>query len=94
MLIRVVRMEFKPSKTDAFLDIFHSSVDRIRSSEGCQQVQLKKDPKQSNVYYTHSVWESELYLNAYRNSEFFGETWSKTKKLFIAKPQAFSLVDP
>lgn len=94
MLIRVVRMEFEPSKVDAFLDIFHSSKDRILSSEGCQQVQLKKDPKQSNVYYTHSIWESEFHLNQYRESDFFGKTWNKTKKLFCAKPQAFSLVDP
>ncbi|MFZ9045066.1 MAG: putative quinol monooxygenase [Cyclobacteriaceae bacterium] len=94
MLIRVVRMEFDPNKINDFLEIFHKSEDLIKNAEGCMDVQLKKDPRLSNVFYTHSIWKSEEDLNRYRNSDFFSETWGATKKHFNGKPQAFSLVDP
>ena len=94
MLIRIVRMEFEPEKISDFLEIFEHSAPRIRAFEGCQQVQLKRDPQLSTVYYTHSIWHSETHLNEYRNSPFFRETWQKTKQLFSGKPQAYSLIDP
>jgi heme-degrading monooxygenase HmoA len=44
------------------------------------------------VFFTYSKWESEADLNHYRFSAFFKETWTKTKMLFAAQPNAWSVV--
>ncbi|TPE44249.1 putative quinol monooxygenase [Pontibacter mangrovi] len=90
MLIRIVRMTFKPEKTEEFLEIFRNSKDRIRAFEGCNHVELLQDLHQPNVYSTYSLWDSEEHLNAYRGSELFGQVWPATKTLFAAKPEAWS----
>jgi heme-degrading monooxygenase HmoA len=43
------------------------------------------------VYFTISQWESEEALNNYRHSEFFKQTWVKTKALFQERAEAYSL---
>ena len=91
MIIRIVRMTFEPTKTEVFLDIFYRSEKQIRMMPGCLHLELWKDINQDNVFVTHSHWESEDALNAYRESEFFGKVWKETKALFIEKPVAFSV---
>lgn len=91
MIIRIVRMTFIPEKTEAFLDIFNQSKSRILNMEGCLHLELWQDLHQSNVFITHSHWESEMALNNYRESEFFREIWKETKTLFTEKPMAFSV---
>ncbi|WP_092104555.1 putative quinol monooxygenase [Pontibacter chinhatensis] len=90
MLIRIVRMTFKPEKTEEFLEIFRNSKDKIRAFEGCQHVELLQDLHQPNVFSTYSLWDSEEHLNNYRGSELFGQVWPATKTLFAAKPEAWS----
>ncbi|WP_162052674.1 putative quinol monooxygenase [Pontibacter pamirensis] len=92
MITRIVRMTFTPEKTEEFLEIFRSSKEEIRGFEGCKHVELLQDVNTPNVYSTYSLWDSEGHLNEYRNSELFGQVWPKTKKLFAAKPQAWSLI--
>jgi len=92
MLLRIVRLEFHEQNIDDFLMIFHKSKSRIEAFDGCKKVDLYKDSKEKNVFYTHSIWESEEKLDQYRNSGFFKSTWAATKKLFSAKPLAYSLV--
>jgi quinol monooxygenase YgiN len=92
MLIRIVRMTFKPEKTAEFLEIFRNSKARIRAFEGCQHVELLQDLHQPNIYSTYSLWDSEEHLNNYRDSELFGQVWPATKTLFADKPQAWSHV--
>jgi quinol monooxygenase YgiN len=87
-------MEFNPDKTGEFIKIFNESKPFIERSEGCIKVELFRDSELENVFYTHSLWENEKFLNKYRKIDFFTETWNKTKKLFSGKPKAFSLVDP
>jgi quinol monooxygenase YgiN len=91
MLIRVVRMTFMIEHTEAFLEIFRSSEDRIRQMPGCQHLELWQDANTPNIYCTYSHWESEEALNAYRKSALFGEVWPATKALFAASAQAFSV---
>jgi len=90
MLIRIVRMTFKPEKTEEFLEIFRNSKDKIRAFEGCQHVELLQDLHQPNVFSTYSLWDSEEHLNKYRGSELFGQVWPATKTLFADKPEAWS----
>jgi quinol monooxygenase YgiN len=90
MIIRIVKMEFKPEKTDEFLSIFNQSHDKIRSSKGCMNLSLVRDINDPGIFFTISHWESSEALDAYRKSNLFISTWSKTKILFKEKAQAWS----
>ncbi|MEO0895932.1 MAG: antibiotic biosynthesis monooxygenase family protein [Bacteroidota bacterium] len=92
MITRIVRMEFKEESLEAFHEIFESSKQAIRSFPGCHQLELHQDAHDPNVRYTYSLWDKQESLDAYRKSELFGSVWPRTKKLFDAKPQAFSLI--
>jgi quinol monooxygenase YgiN len=92
MITRIVRMEFVPEKVETFLELFRDTKSRIRHFPGVQHLELHRDASNPNVFYTYSIWESEAALEAYRVSPLFESVWSRTKVLFAAKPQAFSLV--
>jgi hypothetical protein len=92
MILRIVRMEFRPEALAEFHAIFDQSKQAIRNFPGCHHLELHQDPKNPQVRYTYSHWESENALNAYRDSELFASVWPRTKALFAARPQAFSLV--
>lgn len=91
MLIRYVRMTFREDAIDKFQEIFNESKDKIRAMTGCKHLELMRDISQSNIFMTHSHWDSEEDLNNYRDSELFRSTWAKTKVLFADKPMAFSV---
>ena len=59
--------------------------------EGCSHLELLNDINSPNIYFTYSYWNDETDLNNYRNSELFASVWSKTKILFCAKPEAWSV---
>ncbi|WP_192345996.1 putative quinol monooxygenase [Algoriphagus sp. Y33] len=90
MLIRIVRMTFKPDAVDLFLQYFHSNKNSIRNFAGCHHLELWQDENEKNIFLTCSHWESEEKLNQYRDSELFKSVWAFTKALFSEKPQAFS----
>lgn len=92
MIIRIVKMSFEPEKVDEFLELFNSSKHLIRNFKGCSHLELLNDLKYGTIFFTYSWWESETDLNNYRNSELFENVWSKTKILFSAKPEAWSVV--
>jgi heme-degrading monooxygenase HmoA len=84
-------MTFAPEKIDTFQEIFNHSKSYILAMPGCLHLELWQDLHHANVFVTHSHWESEEALDAYRNSDLFISVWSKTKILFSAKPLAFSV---
>jgi heme-degrading monooxygenase HmoA len=86
-------MEFAPEKVNEFIELFTGTRHKIASFEGCKGVQLLNDVAASNVFFTHSLWQSEKELENYRNSELFKETWTKTKAMFSNKAQAWSLTN-
>ena len=90
MLIRIVRMTFKPEEVQAFLENFEANKTFIRDFPGCQHLELWQDETHKNIFVTYSHWESEKALDQYRDSELFKSVWSFTKALFSEKPQAFS----
>ena len=91
MLVRIVKMTFSADKTDEFQVRFHNVKDKIIEFEGCELLELYRDKSDSNVFFTYSYWQSEEDLNRYRNSDFFKEVWSNTKKMFTKKPEALSV---
>ncbi len=94
MILRVVKMEFNEGDLDTFLGIFGKYSDQIRAAEGVHEVQLKQDIKDPCICFTLSHWESEAFLNQYRDSALFNEVWGQVKPLFRAKAQAWSITDP
>jgi quinol monooxygenase YgiN len=91
MLVRIVKMTFKPEKIDLFLEIFDVNKEKIRNSKGCSLLELYRDKKNTNIFFTYSHWNTEDDLENYRNSELFDDLWSKTKILFNDKAQAWSV---
>ncbi len=91
MIVRVVQMTFRPEKVKEFTTLFYERKHIIRDFAGCTHLELWQDSKDENVFFTYSMWDSEAALNHYRFSEFFKDTWGKTKALFADKPQAWSV---
>ncbi len=92
MIIRIVQMTFREEAIPAFEGLFAERKGRIRSFEGCLHLELWQDANNPATFFTYSHWESEAYLNQYRFSEFFKETWGLTKALFADGPKAWSVV--
>jgi len=90
MLIRVVRMTFKPEAVEDFLTNFDENKHSIRNFPGCHHLELWRDENDKNIFLTHSHWESEEKLNQYRDSELLKTVWTFAKTLFSEKPLAFS----
>lgn len=91
MLTRVVKLTINLENKVDFLRIFDESKEKILAFEGCQHLKLFSDKKYSNIFFTYSIWENETALNNYRHSDLFKDTWSRTKKLFACRPEAWSL---
>lgn len=92
MIIRIVKMSFRPEAVEEFLGNFENNKSRIRQFEGCHHLELLQESGNEHVFFTYSWWENEQSLENYRNSQLFKQVWSKTKILFSDKPQAWSLV--
>ena len=92
MIIRIVKMTFHPGKVDEFENIFNSSKHLIRNFEGCSHLELLNDINRPDIFFTYSYWESEEHLDAYRHSALFESVWAKTKVLFAAAPEAWSVI--
>jgi autoinducer 2-degrading protein len=91
MIIRIVKMTFQPEKTTEFQAIFDASKQLIRNMEGCSHLELLNDINEPNIFFTYSYWDSETDLNNYRQSVVFANVWAKTKVLFSAKAEAWSV---
>jgi quinol monooxygenase YgiN len=91
MFVRIVKMGFAPEHVDTFLENFHNNKQDIRNFKGCRFLELYRDQKVPTVFFTYSYWEHESDLENYRHSELFQNIWAKTKPLFNAKPEAWSV---
>lgn len=91
MIKRIVKMSFNPEHISDFTDVFRTNWQHIKNFEGCRHVELLQDELNPNIFFTYSLWDSEVYLNAYRDSELFAQVWGKTKVLFNAKPEAWTV---
>lgn len=87
-------MTFKADSIERFKDIFNASKDLIAAMEGCKHVELLQDINNPAIFFTLSIWDDPKYLEAYRQSALFEGVWAKTKVLFDAKPEAWSVMTP
>jgi len=91
MLVRIVKMTFRPDAIAAFEALFNDKKTFIRNFPGCLYLELWQDIQQPGVFFTYSHWTGEDALNAYRDSGLFKEVWQQTKPLFAAKAEAWSV---
>ena len=91
MLVRIVKMTFESSETEAFQKLFERNRNKIRGFEGNEFLELYRDKNNKNIFFTYSYWKDEEALENYRVSSLFKEVWSETKKMFSAKPEAWSV---
>ena len=93
MLVRVVRMTFRPEAVPDFLALFERTAPRIRAAPGCHRLDLWRDAADPARFATHSLWTDAAALDAYRASSLFRTTWAATKPLF-AEPATATSYDP
>lgn len=91
MIIRVVKMTFRPEEVDAFRLLFDERKSLIRGFEGCTHLELWQEAARPEVFFTYSWWQSEAHLDAYRASSFFDDTWALTRVKFAARPEAWTV---
>jgi quinol monooxygenase YgiN len=91
MVVRIVRMHFRADAVERFLKTFNDNKESIRNFPGCTYMELMKDIRALNTFVTISHWEKVEDLDEYRQSRLFESVWAKTKPLFSAKAEAFSV---
>tara|TARA_B100000780_G_C21108329_1_gene447713 strand:+ start:1056 stop:1346 length:291 start_codon:yes stop_codon:yes gene_type:complete len=90
MIVRIVKLSFHLENISAFKAIFESNKANIITQKGCMYLEVYQDVENPHIFFTYSKWGSETDLNTYRSSELFQGIWVETKKLFNAKPNAWS----
>ena len=89
--VRIVKMEFQKDKIEVFLSDFDKVKDKIRNQPGNKLLEMYRDKNNTNIFFTYSYWENESDLENYKKTELFKSVWAKTKVLFNAKAQAWSV---
>ena len=91
MIVRLVKMTFRPEEVGRFQELFQGWRHRIIAFPGCRELDLLHDMREPAVFFTRSEWNSPEDLEAYRGSEVFAEVWPAVKSLFAARAEAWSL---
>ena len=90
MIIRLVHLTIESDRIEDFLDLFEQSKDSIRAMPGCLHLTLLQDVTHPGKLSTLSHWVDEDALNAYRDTPFFRDTWTRTKAMFSDRAAAAS----
>ncbi|MBK9759073.1 MAG: antibiotic biosynthesis monooxygenase [Flavobacteriales bacterium] len=91
MMVRVVKMTFRPEEVTTFQDLFEGWRHRIIAFPGCIQLQLLHDQADRRIFFTYSEWNTPADLEAYRKSDVFASVWPVVKKLFASPAEAWSV---
>ncbi|MGB1206619.1 MAG: putative quinol monooxygenase [Chitinophagales bacterium] len=91
MIVRIVKMEFQPEKANDFETLFKSIKHKIVQTEGCFHLELWRDISNQNIFFTYSKWESQFFLDQYKQTDVFKRAWPKAKSMFAKKPAAWSV---
>ncbi|MDV7394194.1 antibiotic biosynthesis monooxygenase family protein, partial [Arthrospira platensis SPKY1] len=69
MLIRIVKMGFKPECIADFVAHFDAHSQLIRQSPGNRHLELWQSQTEPHVFFTYSFWETAEDLENYRRSD-------------------------
>lgn len=90
MIRRLVKLNIDAKQVEAFKDLFEAHKSQIRAFEGCEHLELWQDKTSASTFFTYSHWTDETRLEAYRQSELFGNIWPQTKLMFAGPAEAWS----
>jgi heme-degrading monooxygenase HmoA len=90
MIIRIVRLSFKPENISDFKNVFDENEKHIAGFPGCSSVTLLQDRNNPEVFFTYSLWDAEESLENYRKSPLFNQVWGRVKPYFNDRPLAWS----
>lgn len=88
---RIVKMTFKKEHCVDFENFFEQIKNQVGNQPGCSGVKLLRDIADNGIYFTHSYWDNQQSLDAYRQTELFNVVWPKVKAWFADKPDAWSV---
>lgn len=91
MIVRIVKMTFRPEEIERFQELFVGWKPRIRSFPGCRHLELLHDMDDPRIFFTYSHWDGPENLEAYRVSDVFASVWPVVKGLFAAPAEAWSV---
>ncbi len=91
MIVRLVKMTFRPEEVGTFQALFEGWRHRIIAFPGCRQLELLHDARDSRVFFTYSEWNGPADLEAYRTSDVFANVWPVVKKLFAEPADAWTM---
>ncbi len=91
MIIRIVKMTFKPDEVLRFQELFVPWKPRIKGSPGCIHLELLQDRKDPKIFFTYSHWKSAADLENYRNSDVFRSVWPTVKAMFAEAAEAWTV---
>ncbi len=91
MIVRLVKMTFRPGESERFQALFEGWRHKIIASPGCRKLELLQDRTTPGVFFTLSEWESADDLELYRGSTVFATVWPVVKQLFAERAVAWSL---
>jgi len=90
MIIRLVKMTFRPEESKRFLSLYKRVHPKILEVPGCHSVELLHEIMEEHAYTTYSLWENHDALDAYRQSDFFKATWREVRQMLRTKALAIS----
>ncbi len=91
MITRIVKMTFQEETIGAFLTVFAQYEEKIRNVEGCINMEAFRALNDRQLFFTYSLWKSEVYLENYRQSVLFKTIWMQTKPLFATPAEAYTM---
>jgi quinol monooxygenase YgiN len=91
MIVRIVKMTFRPQEVRRFQEHFAQWKSHIRAARGCQHLELLHDVNDPRIFFTYSHWEHPSHLEQYRDSELFAAVWPQVKAWFEEPAEAWSL---
>lgn len=92
MITRIVKLTIAPDRVEEFKSIFVDNQNHIARFPGCNSLEVLRDTRYPNVFFTYSKWETEDSIENYRKSELFQGIWKNAKKTFCGKAEAWSLM--
>lgn len=91
MIVRIVKMTFRPEEVATFQELFLGWKPQIRTFPGCEHLELLHASKDTRIFFTYSHWTGPEALEAYRNSEVFATVWPTVKALFAEPAEAWTV---
>jgi len=94
MIKRIVRLTVRDEASmEAFRNIYAERNPFKNGVQGCMSVKIMKDVTEENIYYIVSHWDRPEDLEAYRQSDYFKETWPMVKAQLATRAEAFSMTE-